>query len=830
MRRLLTLLPAAVLLAVLLTGSLRRLGPLPPLGPFLDPANGVWAVAAAAAAPPGTERVALPTLTHPVQVVVDDRGVPHIFAATEEDGYRVMGYLVARDRLFQLELQTRAGEGTLTELLGSRLLGGDRQTRALGLPWGAERIFAAMDTSPRSTRAVRAYAEGVNSWIDGLRPRDLPLEYRLLGAWPRRWQPRHSAYLYARMGLTLASEDPATPRLAVQALVGAEAAQALVPLNNPIQEPIQPNGHPGPRYAFVRVPGPGAPDSAAALAVDLRQTMLAAVRPEDRDALGSNNWAVSPARTRDGYALLSGDPHLELTLPSIWYEAHLIVPGQVDVAGVSLPGAPGIVIGFNREVAWSLTNTGGDVMDLYRETVDDTANPVKYRLDGVWRPLVMRTEVYRDPKGRTIATDTVRYSHRGPMTRRQGEWVSLRWTVHEAGRESDLFLRAARSRTASEWLDVMKDYVAPTQNGLVADRRGSIGIRSAGWYPVRPSGGRGDLIFDGSTSASDWTGMLPVEAYPFSLNPAQGFLASNNQQPVDPTVNPAYLGGNWYAPWRALHINQLLRADSQVTPEAMRHYQTDPGSARADAFVPLLLDAAHAVDSAGQGDATLRRAAALLGEWDRRYLPENRRAILFELTMQQAVRLLFDELVRPGSAGDGARPVVFPDGATVLGLFRDPMNAWWDSRRTPDHVEHRDEILAASLRAALDTALARHGDPDGQGWTWGTVRTANIYHLLRLPSLSALKLPVRSGPSTLAPLDESGVHGASWRMVVQLGPEVHAWATYPGGQSGNPASPLYMDRIATWVKGELDPVLFPRTPAEIPAGRIRTTITFVQGK
>jgi penicillin amidase len=375
----------------------------------------------------------------------------------------------------------------------------------------------------------------------------------------------------------------------------------------------------------------------------------------------------------------------------------------------------------------------------------------------------------------------------------------------------------------------MKDYVAPTQNGLVADRAGSIGIRSAGWYPVRPGDGRGDRIFDGSTRASDWLGMLPIEQYPHAFEPAQGYLASANQQPVDPRDNPAYLGANWYAPWRALHINAMLRADSQVTPEAMRRFQTDPGSARADAFAPLFLEAARNLESAGKSDDRLRRAAELLAQWQRRYLPDDQRAILFELAMQGTVRRLFDELIPPGATGDSARPVVFPDGAVVLELFHDPTNPWWDDRRTAGRVESRDDILGASLRAALDTATARYGEPDGGGWAWGKVRTAKIYHLLRLPSLSALQLPVRSGPSTLAPLDDSGVHGASWRMVVELGPEVHAWATYPGGQSGNPASPFYMDRVPKWVRGELDPVLFPHNASDLPPDRVLTRYAFVPG-
>ena len=808
---------AAVLLFLLVLASVISIGPLPRLGPLVDPYRGVWSVAGQAGLDPHAS-VVLTGLTDSVEVVIDDRGVPHLYGASELDVHLVLGYLVARDRLFQLELQTRAGEGTLTALVGSRALPADRAVRELGMAWGAERKFAEVDTATLGYRAIVAYAAGVNQYLDQMGPDDLPLEYHLLGQRPRRWEPLHSGYLFARMGYTLASEDPARVRATVQGLVGAVAAEALVPVNNPIQEPIQPSGRDGPRYDFRTLPPPGAPDSGAAVVAAL-VGRLAPDRPlADGGAVGSNNWAVGPARTLAGHAILAGDPHLELTLPSIWYEAHLVVPGRLDAAGVSLPGAPGVVIGFNRHLAWTFSNTGGDVLDVYRETVDDQTAPTQYRLDGQWRPLSLRVERYLGPSGKVLAVDTIRYTHRGPMIRKDSAWFSTRWTVNERSNEVDLFLRAGKTETASAWLEVMQDYVAPTQNGLVADQQGTIAIRSTGAYPIRPDDGRGDLIRDGSRSSSDWQGVLPLARYPQAVNPTQGFLVSANQQPVDPLDNPSWLGSDWISPWRALRINALIRAEQAMTPDRMRQIQTDPGSARVEAFMPWFLSAA----ASGPADSRARGAADRLRSWDGNYTPENRGAVLFEIVMDELSLRTWDELIRPGED----RPAWAPQGSTLLGLLRDSGSVWWDDRRTDDRQETRDEILRASLTAAVALATERHGPPGSDGWAWGRVTTANVYHLLRLPALSALQIPVTGGPSTIAPVSGRGQYGPSWRMVVELGDTVRAMATYPGGQSGNPASRFYTDRISRWATGKLDSVLVPATADALPAHRVVARWTF----
>jgi len=833
--------PAFVLVTGLYAGF-RSVGPVPALGPFLDPLHGVWAVAVQEDLP--GQEIVIPALSDSVRVVFDDRAVPHIFARNVSDAARTLGYLHARFRLFQLELQTRATTGTLTEWLGPRALAYDREQRELGLAWSAQRDIATLDPDGRLSRLLLAYAEGVNARLEELGPRDLPLEYRLIGARPARWEPVNTLYLIKRMGYTLAYLPEERTRERLAALVGPEAAAALTPVNSPIQEPIVPSPR-APRADLFMLPPPSPPAAGqrgsqagtAALPRGWAERGGAAVGSGGgaaglpwvghRGGEASNNWVVAPWRTANGYPLLAGDPHLDLTLPSIWFEVHVVVPDTVDVYGVSFPGAPLVAIGFNRDIAWSFTNTGADVLDFYREELDQPDRPSRYRLDGAWQPLDSRIEEYRGPGGRVLATDTLFFTHRGPLLREDGRAYSMRWTVLEGSQEVLALWEAGLARTVVQWLTAMERFRAPIQNGVVADRGGDIAVLASGRYPVRPGGADGLAVRDGTTRASDWQGELPPSRYPYARNPAQGFLASANQQPLDPAVDPVYLGGNWPSPWRALRINALLGADSSVTPDDMRGFQTDPGSARADWFVPAFLGAADRAAAAGGATAELRAAADLLRSWDRRYPRENERAVLFELAMTALDDALWDELI---PAGDSAADREYtPTGAITAALLADTASPWWDDRRTGDARETRDAILAAALATGYRRARERYGDPAAGGWRWERVRHQNIYHLLRFRSLSALDIPVQGGPGLLNPSNGSGTHGASWRMVVELGPEVHGWGVYPGGQSGNPVSRWYADRLPAWTAGQLDTLPFPRTPDDLPAERRLGTTVFTGG-
>ncbi len=806
-----------------------RIGPAPALGSFLDPAHGVWSLARSAELP-RTAKASVVKLSGGVRIVYDDRAVPHIFASTEEDAYRALGYVVARDRLFQLYIQTMAATGRLTELAGARALGLDRETRGLGLPRSAERkLAAAGDTSAFMKFAV-AYADGVNAYIAQMPASELPLEFRLLGKTPPKWTPIDSYHLLNRMGYTLAFLSVETERSAAASRVGARAAEALFPDDTPIQEPIQPNGQRAARFDFHPLPGPGAPDTSASALLAASDAFVPSSRLARGDAgdepssMASNNWAVSPSRSANGHALLAGDPHLDLSLPSIWYEAHIVVPGKLDVYGVTIPGAPTMVIGFNRDVAWTFTNTGADVIDYYTETVDNDHLPTTYKVDGVWRPLEQRVEKYLGPLGQVVQTDTLFFTHRGPMRRVGSEWVSMRWTVLESANELTAFYGISHAKSARELEDVMaRSYLAPAQNMLAADRGGHIAIQSTGRFPIRSGDGRGVGLRDGSTAASDWQGALPQSQYPQGYDPPQGYLASANQQPIDPRVAKGWWGGS-YDPWRAMRINTLLRADGAVTTDAMRRFQTDPGSARADVFVPALLAAAQRVMQRGSNSVNLEvlsTAKRLLSEWDRRYTKDNKRAVLFEEAMRSLVNHTWDELAtEPGSS----RRVATPSAAVLAELMSDSASVWWDDRSTPQ-VEHRDDILAGSLAAAYLTVRGRYGDSGGDRWRWDRIRFANINHLLRLPALSALDIPVQGGTSTLSPSSGTGTHGPSWRMVVDLGPDIHAWATYPGGQSGNPASSRYKDRIPMWTKGELEPIHYPKDEKALEDKQRRSELT-----
>jgi penicillin G amidase len=459
------------------------------------------------------------------------------------------------------------------------------------------------------------------------------------------------------------------------------------------------------------------------------------------------------------------------------------------------------------------------VMDFYVEQVDDDRRPTRHRVDGAWRPIESRVETYRAPNGATLAVDTVYYSFRGPMQRVRGRWLSMRWTVLESGGDATSFLEASHARTATEFLDAMaRTYRAPAQNMLAADRGGHIAIRSTGRYPIRP---RTDVMaFDGTSTANDWTGDLPIERWPQAVDPAQGFLASANQQPVDPRTAGFWFGGSW-DPWRALRINALLRADSAVTVDDMRRFQTDPGSARADFYVPFFVNAARrvAMRRTGPNRDLLEQAARVLEQWDRRYTATNTGAVLFEASLRLAATHTWDEL----ATETGGRRVI-PASAVFARLMADSASAWWDDRSTAE-VEDRDAILASGLVSAFLETRQRLGAPASGRWRWSEVHRVDIPHLLRIPSLSASGLSVEGGPGTLSPMLIGGSNGPSWRMVVELGPTLHAWTTYPGGQSGNPASPRYKDRIPQWVAGQLEAAHVPVRPEELPAPQRTGTLT-----
>jgi penicillin amidase len=511
-------------------------------------------------------------------------------------------------------------------------------------------------------------------------------------------------------------------------------------------------------------------------------------------------------------------------LPSIWYEAHMVVPGVLDAYGVSLPLSPIIPIGFNRDMAWTMTNTGNDVVDFYIEVVDDSTTPSKYMLDGAWKDVTVREETYRTPAGATVAVDTFYATHRGPMFRTSLGWTSQRWTAREASDEGNAFRAGMRATGVQDFYARFTGYQTPAQNMMTADRSGNIGIRSTGRYPIRPATGRGDIAFDGTTSASDWTGNQPISWYPQSVNPAQGYLASANQQPVDPAVRNQYHGNDWPSPWRAMRINTLLRNDTSVTVDDMRKFHTDPQS-ELTPVVLSALDAARATAEAeGKWTADDKKAFEFLMTGEPFFTPESSWAVLFGSLLTQINNKTWDELVLPGET----RRMMTPSQMILAMLMRDVKNVWWDDRSTSDVSEDRDAIVLAALRDAWTSTNSEHGNQPA-AWRWSNVRTHNVNHLLQLPGFGRTGLKTTGGPGTLSPLESNGTHGASWRFVVELGPEVKGWGTYPGGQSGNPVSSRYDDRLEIWRTGDLAELRFPRTAADLPAAQTMSRLSITPG-
>jgi len=840
MRKITSIVSFVALAAALYLGAM-SVGPVPPLGGFLNPTTGIWSVAGTAELPE-EQTVTLTGFSADVEVKYDDRGVPHIFATTEADAARALGWVHARDRLFQMELIQRAVAGTLTELVGARALPLDRNARRMMMGAAADAKWNALPDTTATRAVVTAYMDGLNAYVAAMRPQDLPLEYRLLNATPRVFEPKDTYYLLMRMSQTLSYQESELRFAALEQLIGREATSALLPAEAPIQEPIEPvPGRTQAREVPTTIPAPVAPDARkVAEAKRIRDAVVqlaqqTAMPMNARDPLnadltdlltrgeavvGSNNWAVSPSRSASGIAMLAGDPHLELTLPSIWYEAHLVVPGVMDVYGVSLPLSPIIPIGFNRDVAWTMTNTGNDVVDYYKEQVDDSLAPKRYMVDGAWRNVTVREEVFVDAKGNEVARDTMFSTHRGPLLQTSLGWLSQRWTARETSDEGGIFRLGMRATSSSDFYARTAEFKTPAQNMLTADRQGNIGIRSTGRYPIRPAG-RGDIVQDGTLSAYDWSGDQPLMWYPQSYNPAQGYLASANQQPIDPQARNQYHGTDWPSPWRAMRINTILRANPKMTVDDMRRAHTDPKSELTPYIMAALGDAKTAAEAAGTWTADDAAAFAVLAAWDAEFTPNSTAAPLFLALGTEIAAGVWDELVLPGEN----RRVATPQQLILVTLMRDKSNPWWDVRATADVVEDRDAVVVDALRRAWTTTRARLGN-DATAWKWSAVRMINVHHLLKLPGFGRESLAVTSGPGTLSPSETGGTHGASWRFVVELAPVIRAWGTYPGGQSGNPVSSRYADRITLWQAGELAELRVPGTAADLTPEHTTARLVF----
>lgn len=760
--------------ALLLLGLQYRGAALPPLGELLDPLDGVWHAARVTTAP-DSSTASIPGLSGTVRVLRDERGVPHIFAEDDFDAMAALGYVVAQDRLFQLTFIPRAASGRLSEVFGPATIDTDRFLRALGLEWGAQRNYERIrQENGTEWRMIEAYTRGVNAYIEALEPEELPLEFRLLGYAPEPYTPLHSIRLLQYMTFDLAyrRSDAAYARL--RETLAPEDFELLFPSFSPDAVPIVPD--PGRLLAPQVEPW--------RLSEVVQQTVtsqLATHFPLAEgfiEGKGSNNWAVDSSRSTTGAPILAGDMHLSVTMPAIWYEAHLVTP-SMNTYGVTIPGAPLPVEAYNESHGWAFTNTGGDVVDRYRLQL--TPDGRGYYYEGEERLLEAVPDTIR-VKGGAAVTDTLYYSHWGPVTFNDNgpitEAIAMQWTAHKPNRALQALWEMHHADSYAAFEDALRSWDTPMQNILYADTAGTIAIRSTGFMPIRRQG-HGIGILDGRTDEGEWIGRVPFDALPHSVNPSRGFLTSTNQMPTDASY-PYYFGHDWRSVYRSIRADQLLRSKPVHSVADLMRYQADVHAVQRDLFVPLL-------DTLGGLSTRADILRTRLLAWDGETTVDRPEPLILDVWLDLLNAFAWDEPV--------LRTTQRPGEPQLWRLLQaQPTSPWLDVQAT-EGVEDGPALLRLSLEAAADTLTERYGwEPND--WRWGDHHRIEFLHLTRSEALR----PLWRGPyaypgfaSTLSPARGYTVtHSASWRMVVDFSQQPpQGYGVYPGGQSGNPLSPLY---------------------------------------
>ncbi|WP_340103887.1 penicillin acylase family protein [Rhodohalobacter sp. 8-1] len=768
------------------------LGPLPPAGSFFHPAMGFWANAETVGV---TGDITFPAsaATDPVDVFYDERGVPHIFAQNDADLYFAQGYVTARDRLFQMELQIRAAGGTLSEWLGETTIEYDRHQRRLGMQYGAEQAISLIAENDTIRSVLQSYADGVNAYINSLSYETYPLEYKILNVEPAEWKPINTALLLKYMTQMLAGRSDDFSMSNTIAHFGEEFVNTYLSGRSDLMEPIVP-----PEKEWMFNPATITPPN-----VRFDPSFTDDIQPWKPDPLnGSNNWVVDSSKTAGGYSILSNDMHLNMSMPSIWYEMQLHAPG-VNVYGVTLQGTPTVIVGFNEAIAWGLTNTGADVMDWYSITFRDETK-TEYLHDGEWLSVSERIETIR-VKGGPAITDTLIFTHHGPVYE-SGEITpdsetiqqnhALRWIAHDQSNELLTFYKLNRAQDYSDFKESFLTYKAPSQNINFAAVDGDIALQTVGRFPLKWQF-QGRSVSNGADSRYDWNDFIPYEQNPYSLNPGRGFLSAANQYPASPDY-PYYLGES-FAPFeRGRRINDLLGEMESIRVDDFEEMLMDNFSYHAYRLLPALQLAVPADSLSDEEQLYLSR----LDDWDFFNEAEAVEPTIFHYWWQQ----FYDHLW--ANKYDTIYPMTRPDrDLTVDLVVSNPESVWYDNVHT-NKVEALGDIALGSFRDAIDQLTNEHGS-DSDNWQWGAVRNTNLGHIGSIPGMGVKNLFTGGGAESINAI--RGSHGPSWRMVVELDPDgVRGYGVYPGGQSGNPGSKTYDEFVNTWLEGELYELTFLR--------------------
>lgn len=760
--------------------------PIPPLGKFLDPFHGFWQNADQKALE-FPEKVKLDGLQGPVTIVYDTNYVPHVFAENNDDLFYAQGYLMAQNRLWQMEFQIMAASGRLSEILGEseRILGFDRLQRRKGMVYGAEKSANNMYQDREIEKYADAFAEGVNNYIASLTDETLPVEYKLLDYKPEKWTKLKSALILQYMIDNLTGYDEDLENTNALAVLGPETYDFLFPEQVPGLDPTVPTDQP---WQFEPLELPEGDESYP----NLKNFKILTKSDPDN---GSNNWAIAPEKSATGNAILANDPHLGLNLPSLWMMLHLNSP-DYNAYGFTFPGALGITIGFNDSISWGFTNAPRDTRDWYCIQFEE-GSKTTYAYDTGWREADLVVEEIKI-KGQEPFYDTVIYTHHGPIVYDRsftgsGENLALRWGGHDGSMVQKTLLMLNQAKNYEEYKAALEYWEQPPQNIVFASVNGDIALTIAGKFPLKWKG-QGKYILEGSNPNHEWQGNIPMEHNAFQLNPERGFVSSANQHSVDEGY-PYWFYSSTNEYYRNRRINRLLSADDSITIEEVMVYQNDNYSIKAEEILPLLLNTIDINEPTEEENQVIRD----LKGWNYFYEADDVAPVYFDAWWSEFYNLLWDEF-------DHDVILEKPDSYVTIHLLKqDTLSAYIDIQATTAK-ENLQDLANISLQKAIPRVNQWQEEKD-QELNWGNYKNTSITHLARIGPLSVNNIAI-SGVGDALNATKSG-HGPSFRMIVNMSSPPEAWGIYPGGQSGNPGNPAYDNMIEEWRKGEYRRLLFP---------------------
>lgn len=771
----------------------KKWGAVPPIGKFLSPQHGFWQNAEPVDCN-FSEDLSFSNLKGKVNVYFDERLVPHVFAEQEEDAFFVQGYLHAKFRLWQMDFQNRAAAGRLSEVLGNKtaIINYDRQQRRLGMVYGAENAVKEIEKDSYTKQIADAYTAGVNAYISTLTESTLPLEFKLLDYQPENWSNLKIALFAKLMTSDLAGQAYANDIAYTNenSIFSRAEINLLYPQIFDSTSPIIPAG----TYFDSASVRPVKPATADSLYFKKDPSILPVETPKPTDLGGSNNWAVSGSKTESGAPVLCNDPHLRLTLPSIWYEIQLTTP-QMNVYGASFPGGFGVQIGFNDSIAFGVTNGGRDVMDYYQVKFKDESKQ-QYWYNNEWKPSGLKIEsiTIRD---HNIFYDTVAYTVFGPVmydkdftagdsSYNTNTGLAVHWIAHDPSNDFLPWLKLDKAKNYDEYRQAIKDFVAPAQNFVFASKSGDIAISQQGRFPARWQG-QGLFVMPGEDSSYQWQSYIPFEENPHILNPAQGFVQSANQRAVD-SGYPYFIPGDYIAS-RGNSINKHLSNMQGITVKDMMTLQGNNFSTLAEDVIPLLLKNINEAALSAKELFYLNE----IKKWD-----FDVAANLIAPTIYQVWLDSLKSFVWKDEFSKFNEPTTLPDEQTLIEiLLRDSSFRFVDNIKTAAIETLPQQVTAAFKSAASDLSTV-----SDDNLVWWKHKNSSILHLLRESLLPFAREGLQVGGWSNTINASTKYKGPSWKMIVHLTTPTEAYGVYPGGQSGNPGSKYYDNFIDTWVAGK----------------------------